>query len=95
MPVIGGIDAGHLESFIQRIERLESEKKNLAEDIKEVWAEAKGAGFDVKIMKECIKLRAMDKADLSEKELLLETYKRALGMLDGTPLGDYALENAA
>jgi uncharacterized protein (UPF0335 family) len=60
---------------------LNEEKKALAEDIKEVFAEAKGTGFDTKIMREILKIRGMDKDDLDEQETLLEVYKRALGML--------------
>jgi uncharacterized protein (UPF0335 family) len=81
MPDVGGIAGERLKSFIERIERLEEEKKALAEDIKEVFAEAKGVGFDVKTMRQIIKLRKMDRDDLDEQEALLDTYKRALGML--------------
>ena len=81
MPDVGGIAGERLKSFIERIERLEEEKKALAEDIKEVFAEAKGVGFDVKTMRQIVKLRKMDQDDLDEQEALLDTYKRALGML--------------
>ena len=81
MPDVGGIAGERLKSFIERIERLEEEKRALAEDIKEVFAEAKGVGFDVKIMRQIIKLRRLDQDDLDEQEALLDTYKRALGML--------------
>ena len=77
----GGIAADRLKSFIERIERLEEEKRALAEDIKEVFAEAKGSGFDPKIMRQIIKIRRMDKDDLDEQEALLDVYMRALGML--------------
>jgi uncharacterized protein (UPF0335 family) len=77
---IGNNSAEHLRQFIERIERLESEKKDLMQDVKEVFAEAKGSGFDAKIMKEIIKLRKKDQADIEEEEYLLDTYKRALGM---------------
>lgn len=60
---------------------MNEEKKALAEDIKEVFAEAKGTGFDTKIMREILKIRGMDKDDLDEQETLLDVYKRALGML--------------
>ncbi len=80
MPDVGGIAGERLKSFIERIERLEEEKKALAEDIKEVFAEAKGTGFDIKTMRQIIKIRKMDKDDLDEAEALLETYLRALGM---------------
>ena len=81
MADVGGIAADRLKSFVERIERLEEEKKALANDIKEVFAEAKGTGFDVKIMRQVIRLRRMDKDDLSEQETLLDLYRRALGML--------------
>ena len=75
------IAADQLKAIIERIERLEEEKKALAEDIKEVFAEAKGTGFDIKIMRQILKIRKMDKDDLDEQETLLEVYKRALGMI--------------
>ena len=81
MADVGGIAGDRLKSFIERIERLEEEKKALQEDIKEVFAEAKGTGFDVKIMRQILKLRKMDKDDLDEQEALLDVYKRALGMI--------------
>ena len=85
MPDIGGIAGERLRSFIERIERLEEEKRTLAADIKEVYAEAKGNGFDAKIMRQLIRLRRMDKDDLDEQESLLDVYKRALGMLPDAP----------
>ena len=81
MPDVGGIAGERLRSFIERIERLEEEKRALSEDIKEVYAEAKGNGFDAKIMRQLIRIRRMDKDDLDEQETLLDVYKRALGML--------------
>jgi uncharacterized protein (UPF0335 family) len=81
MPDVGGIAGDRLKSFVERIERLEEEKKALANDIKEVYAEAKGTGFDTKIMRQIIRLRKMDKDDLDEQETLLDVYRRALGML--------------
>lgn len=80
MPDVGGIAGERLKSFIERIERLEEEKRALAEDIKEVFSEAKGVGFDVRTMRQILKLRRMDQDDLDEQEALLDTYKRALGM---------------
>ena len=77
----GGVAGERLKSFIERIERLEEEKRALAADIKEVYSEAKGAGFDIKTMREIIKIRRMDEDDLDEREALLDTYKRALGMM--------------
>jgi uncharacterized protein (UPF0335 family) len=80
MPDVGGIAGERLKSFIERIERLEEEKRALAEDIKEVFAEAKGNGFDIKIMRQILKIRRTDQDDLDEQEALLDTYLRALGM---------------
>jgi uncharacterized protein (UPF0335 family) len=76
----GGVAGERLKSFVERIERLEEEKRALAADIKEVYSEAKSAGFDIKTMREIIKIRRMDEDDLDEREALLDTYKRALGM---------------
>jgi uncharacterized protein (UPF0335 family) len=81
MADVGGIAGDRLKSFIERIERLEEERKALSDDIKEVYAEAKGTGFDVKIMRQIIRIRRMDKDDLDEQETLLDIYRRALGML--------------
>jgi uncharacterized protein (UPF0335 family) len=81
MADVAGIAGDRLKSFIERIERLEEEKRALAEDIKEVFAEAKGTGFDTKIMRQIIKIRKMDKDDLDEQETLLDVYMRALGMV--------------
>jgi uncharacterized protein (UPF0335 family) len=81
MPDIGGIAGAQLKSFIERIERLEEEKRALGEDIKEVYAEAKGTGFEPKIMRQILKIRKMDKDALDEQESLLDIYQRALGML--------------
>src|SRR4029077_14813981 len=85
MPDVGGIAGERLRSFIERIERLEEEKRALSGDIKEVYAEAKGNGFDAKIMRQLIRIRRMDKDDLDEQETLLDVYKRALGMLPDQP----------
>jgi uncharacterized protein (UPF0335 family) len=81
MADVGGIAGDRLKSFVERIERLEEEKKTLQADIKEVYAEAKGTGFDTKIMRQLIRLRKMDKDDLDEQETLLDLYKRAIGMM--------------
>ena len=75
----GGVDAGRLKSLIQRIEKLEEEKANIANDIKEVYSEAKSAGYDVKILRQVIRLRKLDKADRDEMDELLELYLNALG----------------
>jgi uncharacterized protein (UPF0335 family) len=81
MTDVGGVAVERLKSFIERIERLEEEKRGLSGDIKEVYAEAKGSGFEPKIMRQIVKLRRMDKADVDEEESLLDLYKRALGMI--------------
>lgn len=72
--------AQQLRSFIERIERLEEEKRALAEDIREVFNEAKGAGFDPKVMRQVLRLRKMKPEDLTEQEQLLALYLTALGM---------------
>jgi uncharacterized protein (UPF0335 family) len=77
MPDVGGIAGDRLKSFIERIERLEEEKRALGSDIKEVYSEAKGAGFDTKIMRLLIKERRLDKDDRDEQETLLDLYRRA------------------
>ena len=69
---VGGIDSTRLNSLIERIERLEEEKKGISSDIRDIYAEAKGVGFDVKIMKAIIKLRKMNQADRDEQEFLLD-----------------------
>jgi len=84
MADFGGIAGDRLKSLIERIERLEEEKRTLGEDIKEVYAEAKGTGFEPKIMRQLIKIRKMDKDEHNEQESLLDLYKRALGMLPET-----------
>ncbi len=76
----GGIAAQRLRSFIERVERLEEEKAALAADIREVYAEAKGDGFDVKTMRQIVRLRKLDSADRDEQEALLDLYKSALGL---------------
>ncbi len=72
------IAAEKLKSFVERIERLEGEKTELAADIREVYSEAKGTGFDTKIMRQVIRLRKMEVADRREQDELLELYRRAL-----------------
>jgi uncharacterized protein (UPF0335 family) len=81
MPEIGGIAGEALKSVVERIERLDEEKRALSEDIKEIYAQARGSGFEPKIIRQIIKIRRMDKDKLDEEESLLELYKRALGML--------------
>ena len=71
----------HLKAFVERVERLEEEKKALADDIRDVYAEAKGNGFDVKALRTVIRLRKLDVNERKEQEAVLETYLHALGML--------------
>lgn len=71
----------HLKAFVERIERLEEEKKALADDIRDVYAEAKATGFDVKALRTIIRMRKQDTDERKEQEAILETYLHALGML--------------
>ena len=75
---VGGIASDRLRSLIERIEKLEEEKAAISSDIRDVYAEAKSAGFDVKVMRVVIKLRKMNAADRDELETLTDTYRRAL-----------------
>jgi uncharacterized protein (UPF0335 family) len=74
------VAAGQLRAFVERIERLEEDKKTVAEDIKEVYAELKGTGFDTKAVRTIIRLRKKDQAERQEEETILDLYKNALGM---------------
>ena len=76
----GGIAADRLRSIVERIERLEEERKALANDIKDIYAEAKSAGFDPKVLRQLIRIRKQETAEVEEQETLLELYRRALGM---------------
>lgn len=93
-------DIGHnssndaLRLFIERVERLEEEKQGIADDIKDVYTEAKCQGFDPKIMRIIVRERKMDKSARDERDALIETYKAALGMLADTPLGQAAMAAA-
>lgn len=75
-----GIAAGELRQFIEQYEQLEAEKKDVAEQQKELMAEAKARGYDTKVMRKVIALRKRDKDDIAEEEAILEMYKAALGM---------------
>ena len=79
-PDTGGIAADRLRSIIERIERLEEERKALASDIKDIYGEAKSAGFDAKVIRRIVALRKQEPADVEEHETLLDLYRRALGM---------------
>jgi uncharacterized protein (UPF0335 family) len=77
---VGGIAVDRLRSIVERVERLEAERKSLGDDIKDVFTEAKSAGFDVKVIKQIIAIRKKDPSDVEELETLLDLYRRALGM---------------
>ena len=74
------VAAGQLRSLIERIERLEEEKKTISDDIKDVYAEAKGTGFDTKAVRTIIRLRKKDQSERQEEQAILDLYKAALGM---------------
>ncbi|MCR5856836.1 DUF2312 domain-containing protein [Mesorhizobium sp. J428] len=74
------VAAGQLKAFIERVERLEEEKKTISDDIKDVYAEMKGTGFDTKAVRTIIRLRKKDQAERQEEEAILDLYKAALGM---------------
>jgi len=76
-----GIAGDQLRAFVERVERLEDDKKVIADDIKDVYAEAKGNGFDVKALRTIVRLRKQDANERQEQETILETYMQALGML--------------
>jgi len=76
----GNISAERLRSLIERIERLDEERKALGSDIKDIFAEARSAGFDVKVMRQLLRIRKQEPADVEEQETLLDVYRRALGM---------------
>lgn len=80
-PASSNATKARLKSYVERVERLEDQKVEISEDIKEVFKEAKSEGFDTKIMKKCISLRKMDQEDRMIQEELLEVYKTALGMV--------------
>ncbi len=77
---VGGVAVERLRSLIERIERLEEERKALGNDIKDIFGEAKSAGFDVKVLRTIIRLRKQEPAEIEEQETLLDVYRRALGM---------------
>ncbi|MBM3550425.1 MAG: DUF2312 domain-containing protein [Alphaproteobacteria bacterium] len=78
--VSNAVDGGHLRAFIERVEKLEEEKRAIADDIKDVYAEAKGTGFDPKVMRKIVSLRRQDKHKRQEEEEILDLYLSALGM---------------
>jgi uncharacterized protein (UPF0335 family) len=76
----GGVAVDRLRSLVERIERLEEERKALSSDIKDIYAEAKSAGFDVKVLRQLIRIRKQEAAEVEEQETMLDIYRRALGM---------------
>ena len=90
---VGGIAADRLRSIVERIERLEEERKVLGEDIKDIYTESKSAGFDPKVVKQIIALRKKDPEEVSEQDALLDLYKRALGMQPDLPFVEPAEGN--
>lgn len=76
----GGVGAERLRGLVERIERLEEERKALGSDIKDVYAEAKSAGYDVKVLRQLIRIRKEEATEVEEQETLLDVYRRALGM---------------
>jgi uncharacterized protein (UPF0335 family) len=86
--------AEQLRSFVKRIERLEDDKRSLAEDIRDVYAEAKGQGYDGKALRAIIRLRKQDTSEREAQEAIIDSYKAALGMIADLPLGQSALERA-
>ncbi|MFT9091327.1 MAG: GapR family DNA-binding domain-containing protein [Gluconacetobacter sp.] len=77
---VGGIAAERLRGIIERVERLEEERKALSGDIRDIFSEAKAAGFDVKVIRQIIRIRRQEPAEVEEQETLLDIYRRALGM---------------
>ncbi|MCR9124166.1 MAG: DUF2312 domain-containing protein [Phyllobacteriaceae bacterium] len=81
MSDVHGVARDHLRAFVERIERLEEEKKTIADDIKDVYAEAKANGFDTKALRKIVAIRKQDQNERLEQEAVLDTYMAALGML--------------
>ena len=79
--VVGGVASNQLRAFIERIERLEEEKKTIADDIKDVYGEAKAMGYDTKVLRKVVSIRKLDQNERMEQEAVLDTYLAALGML--------------
>jgi uncharacterized protein (UPF0335 family) len=79
--IIDNSSKEYLNQFMARIERLEEDKKNILEEIKDIYAESKAQGFDTKVLRQIVQIRKIDKAKLEEREELLDLYKHALGMV--------------
>ena len=80
-----GLARDQLRAFVERIERLEEEKKTIADDIKEVYGEAKSMGYDTKVLRKVVSIRKQDQAERLEQEAVLDTYLHALGMVEAPP----------
>lgn len=91
-PMAGNVAEDQLKSYLERVERLMDEKANIASDIADIYREAKGNGFDVKTMKEMVKLRAMTEAEREEREHLRDTYARALGFTSWQSMAESELD---
>lgn len=89
------VAGAELQQFVERIERLTAEKEGIASDIKDVYAELKGRGFDAPAIRQIVKMRKEDAEKRAEREAILQLYLDALGDLKNTPLGDYALASRA
>ena len=89
---VGNNSAEKLKSIIERVEKLEEEKKEISKDISDIYSEAKGAGFDAKALKAIVKMRKQDADERAEQQAVLETYMNALGMLADLPLGRAAID---
>ncbi len=94
MAGVGSNSNAQLKSIVERIERLETEKAETANDIREVYAEAKSNGYDAKALREIIRRRKKDAAEMAEHEAIVETYMAALGMIADLPLGQAAIKAA-
>ena len=94
MPAAGHNANAQLRAIVERVERLEEEKKTIADDIRDVYAEAKGNGYDVKALRTIIRMRKQDANARAEQETIIQTYMHALGMLADLPLGQAAIERA-
>ncbi len=77
---VGGVSADRLRSLVDRIERMEEERRAIGSDIKDIYAEAKSAGYDAKVLRQLIRIRKQEAAEVEEQETLLDVYRRALGM---------------
>ena len=82
----GGVAADQLRAFVERIERLEEKKKSISDDIKDVYAEAKGNGYDVKVMRQVVRMRKQDSNERQEMDALLDLYLHSLGMMPSEEL---------